>query len=62
MVEIVNQLKVEIRGRSVCLQNLRDRFSFFLNFHSVFIEHEQERQNLRKDCLDSANNYDNDVY
>ena len=61
IVEIVNRLKVEIEGRSVRRQNLRNRFSFLQNLNSVSLEHKQERQNLRKNCLDFANYYGNDV-
>ena len=56
--EIVNRLKTKIEDRSICLQDLRDRFSFILSLSSIDIEHEQERKKLRKDCLDFANYYD----
>ena len=61
MVEIVNRLKTEIEDRSICLQDLTDRFSFILSLKSIDIEHEQKREKLRKDCLDFANYYDKDV-
>ena len=61
MVEIVNRLKTKIVDRSILLQDLIDRFSFILSLSSIDIEHEQEREKLRKDCLDFANYYDKDV-
>lgn len=61
MVEIVNRLKTEIEDRSVRLQDLTDRFSFLLNLNSVKIVDEKEREKLKKECLDFANCYDDDV-
>ena len=61
MVEIVNRLKTEFEDRSVRLQGLSDLFSFLLNFNSIVIEDEQEREKLRKECSDFAKYYDNDV-
>ena len=56
-----NRLKTEIEDRSIRLQDLTDRFSFILSLSSIEIEHEQEREKLRKDCLDFANCYEKDV-
>ena len=61
MIEIVNRLKTEIEDCSICLQDLTDQFLFILRLSSIDIEHEQERKKLRKDCLDFANYYDQDV-
>ena len=61
MVEAVNRLKTEIEDRSICLQDLTDRFSFILHLSSIDVKYEQERKKLRKDCLDFANYYDKDV-
>ena len=61
MVEIVNRLKTKIVDRSIRLQDLTDRFSFIISLSSIDIEHEQEREKLRKDCLEFANYYDKDV-
>ena len=58
IVEIVNRLNTKIEDRSIRLQDLTDRFSFILSLSSIGIEHEQEREKLRKDCLDFANYYD----
>ena len=48
MVEIVNRLKTEIENRSICLQDLTDRFSFILSLSLIDIEHEQERKIKKK--------------
>ena len=61
MVEIVKRLKTEIEDRSIHLQDLTNRFSFILSLSSIDIEHEQEREKLRKDCLDFVNYCDKDV-
>ena len=61
MVEIVHRLKTKIVHLSIRLQNLIDRFSFMLSLSSIDIEHEQDREKLRKGCLDFANYYDKDV-
>ena len=57
IVDIVNRLKTEIKDRSIRLQNLTDRLLFILSLSSIDIAHEQEREKLRKDCLDFANYY-----
>ena len=61
MIEIVNRLKTETEDRSIRLQNLTDRFSFILSLSSIDVEHEQEREKLKKDCLDFAKYYDKDL-
>lgn len=63
MVEIMNRLKTEIEDRTVRLQELRDRFAFLLNLHSVAvaIADEKEREKLQKECSDFERYYDNDV-
>ena len=61
MVEAVNRLKTELEDGSVRLQDLTDLFSFILSLSSIGIERKQEREKIRKDCLDFANYYDKDV-
>ena len=59
----MNRLKPEIEDRTVRLQELRDRFAFLLNLHSVAvaIADEKEREKLQKECSDFERYYDNDV-
>ena len=61
MVEIVNRTKTEVEDCSICLQDLTDRFLFILNLSSIDIEHEQEKEKLRKEFLGFANYHDKDV-
>ena len=61
MVEIVNRTKTEVEDCSIRLQDLTDRFLFILNLSSIYIEHEQEKEKLRKECLGFANYHDKDV-
>jgi len=61
MVEVVNRLKTEIEDRSIRLKDLTDRFSFILNLNVIDIEHETEREKLRKNCFDFASYYDKDI-
>ena len=44
MVEIMNRLKTEIEDRTVRLQELRDRFAFLLNLHSVAVAIADEKE------------------
>ena len=55
MLETVNRLKTEIEDGSIRLQDLTDRSLFILSLSSIDIEHEQEREKLRNDCLNFAN-------
>ena len=62
MVEVLNRLKVEIKGRSVRLQNLRDQFSFLLSLipFTLSMNKKDKIQKILK-CFNFASHYHNDV-
>jgi hypothetical protein len=61
MLAVTDRLLVEIRERSSRIEELRNRSNFLIVLHKIQLTEDDAQEQLRKDCLDFAQYYPNDI-